>query len=179
MPKFLEAKTLKIINYILIIATVLVAIFIGSRIVEDLMRVPGVAGVLNPLGVGPNVGLTIINILFIIVVTLIAIWVGYTILKMVISAAYEKNYLTHVEILFIYLVSTLVAIAVGIYTEFAGDYRIIVTTLTYLVVLFILTNIFLMWKKGGTKRININLVIYGIVLIVIALPMVRNLVFTA
>jgi len=179
MPKIFEAKNLKIINWILIIATVLCAIFVGSRVVDDIMRIPGVRGILAPLGVGTGAGLSVVNIIFIVIITLIAIWIAYTILKMIISAAYEKNYLTHAEILFIYLVSSLVAIAVGVFSGFAGDYRVMVTTIVYLIVLFILVNLFLKWKKGTSKRININLAIYGIVLIVIALPMVRNLIFSA
>jgi hypothetical protein len=179
MPKFLEDKTLKIINWILIIASVLVAIFVGSRIIEDLMRVPGVSSMLNQLGVGPTAGLTIINIIYIIIVTLLAIFIGYTILKIVILSAYERDYLTRTEILFIYLVSTLVAIGVGLATDFIGDFRILITTIVYLIVLFLLTNLFVKWKKGGHRKVNIHLAIYGIILLIIAMPMVRNLILIA
>jgi len=178
MPKFLsEEKTLKMINYILIAATVLIAIFTGSRIIQDIMRIPGVAGILTPLGVGPTVGLTIVNIIYTIVITLLAIWIAYTILKWVISSAYEKNVLTHTDILFIYLVSSLVAIGSGIVSGFAGDFRILVTTIVYALMVFILTHLFLKWKKGATHKVNIHLIVYTIVLIIISLPMVRNIVF--
>jgi len=180
MPKFLsEAKTLKMINYVLIAAVVASAIFLGSRMIGDLMRVPGVSGILTPLGVGPAAGMTIVNIIFTIVVTLLFIFIGHMILNYVIKSAYEKDALTSNEILFIYLVSTLLAIGVGIFSGFAGDFRILVTTIAYIIVVFVLTNLFVKWKKGGTNKVNIHLAVYSLVLLIIALPWVRNLILVA